>query len=1498
LQVIADPFPNDPPIPEDVPAKELESTVRGPLAWLVDNPGRQQIGSFHPITEEDWTEGAYISHATEALILAAIGNDVESMEKLLASDQEEKKEEVVNGQKLLLSRDFLGRTTLHAAVMAHATEACQTVLDHLAVDDGEFLKSRMADGRTALHLAAMRGNATLVEQILVTRKALAAAVVERKALAKEDEATDDVSEDFQDHQVSEESLLTAAAVELLDIDGADWEIKMNPLQYAIAFGHVEVVRVLLANGASVRKPAIHKDLEESRSVLSILALFASECGGQDGIVNSVVRPMAELLISMGGASTAQVDTSGATCWHQLASSNKKASLECLDILLEADASRHGGKARALDILDAQSQTPLYRATAEGNAGAISSLLRAGATPIFSSEDWDARIRRAAESRDTGSHNYYHYEQGPNQQSENLRCPIFVAAQCGDGTCLAAYLAHDASLANAVITVPKQGGHRGAFSHFAARQQPPKLVPMRPLDILEMTRGEVLDNDDSNTHRLERKAQYQAEASAAERRVAKATEHRNSFNEQSYERSVWSLIIRREQQEVLRIKEEAKYYIVSEEQEKVKNDSIKQIDAACIILRRFGGEPHPRDESYTSQEKQAQVAVTPLVTTLDEDDIADPFHSHREMQSLDFEEMHMAVYGDRSYRKRASIVPISEQKNVSRLMMSVANSIPNAELRDVASHTRVCIYDSVGFTPFFLAVVKGDTSALQIVIEAAKRQFLAYVENQKLTQLREKELEGETEDAEHVVIDQIRRINNLDIEAGEKTIESGPTPDTMRRRLEASEAAALEEEARASTSGEIGTGSEVRSHVSPEALLLHRSIVLPDSASEPRVAELKKYLAKSLPYYFPDEWVHLPLRVRPIELAVIRGDIKMVKALIDIALDVTRDESIDDVGEHGDETLAQMDSGDEEEGANDEAFEHFDDDDEDEEVVMRSTRHKAVSLTRSELRFLLAGEGSRHPDLGGMTLLQLAIISDNVPIFCDVAAFAREYGLPRGAVVAWKRDVDSRDATFEEEAKQKRQKETDLIAGEAEGRYYCRWRLSLWTADSIQSDEVYPSVTPLQFGLTFRSQSICRALMSGEVDARLLDWIVESEKGTEACMTHRVSRRLDLAGPRMAAIWISKEILENSRAYEELAFRLVRPTAPDHVGRTALFYSPAALVPDVVGSAVEAGTRANVGDSASAKASFLETRTTSGSVSALMAAASAGEVDRVQALLDSGCSRSTWCGPKKWGPIHLAIPKDAPSNYNNSNNTAAKQTAEKWTKARQIIDLLVASEEDIDECLLSPQAEHTPLMLAIQRGADGEMISFLLKKMASSVTKGLSSKDGELNSVLHLAVKAVIGETRTGVKALDCIKTILARPELPKVVGPHVENSRGETPFEQALESVAALWTRSSTSNRNTRHFYQSDGSPVRRPQQDETNAALDALMARRVLLVLANACTTKSNAGGSGTRLPVGFEDAAAGAKHRLAQKDEEDMQRQNEPSGSPVVLEKHQGGMWDGWPT
>lgn len=62
-QVVKDCSPNDPPIPDTVDKDELVAYVRGPISFIEDDPGRQMIGSFHPIDDDEWAKSALFTGA-------------------------------------------------------------------------------------------------------------------------------------------------------------------------------------------------------------------------------------------------------------------------------------------------------------------------------------------------------------------------------------------------------------------------------------------------------------------------------------------------------------------------------------------------------------------------------------------------------------------------------------------------------------------------------------------------------------------------------------------------------------------------------------------------------------------------------------------------------------------------------------------------------------------------------------------------------------------------------------------------------------------------------------------------------------------------------------------------------------------------------------------------------------------------------------------------------------------------------------------------------------------------------------------------------------------------------------------------------------------------------------------------------------------------------------------------------------------------------------------
>ncbi len=133
----------------DIAKEENKIFISGPLKFIVDDPGRQEIGSFNPITDEEWTTMAYIGD-TARLCQAIADGDLEHVEDWCSQEGVD-----VN------RRDITGRTPLHLATMASTPEIVQCLINH-----GARLIARLVDGRTALHIAAARGNMEMVKSLM------------------------------------------------------------------------------------------------------------------------------------------------------------------------------------------------------------------------------------------------------------------------------------------------------------------------------------------------------------------------------------------------------------------------------------------------------------------------------------------------------------------------------------------------------------------------------------------------------------------------------------------------------------------------------------------------------------------------------------------------------------------------------------------------------------------------------------------------------------------------------------------------------------------------------------------------------------------------------------------------------------------------------------------------------------------------------------------------------------------------------------------------------------------------------------------------------------------------------------------------------------------------------------------------------------------------------------------------------------------------------------
>lgn len=321
--------------------EESKIYISGKISFIKDDPGRQEIGSFNPITETDWTEMAYTG-GTEQLCQAIVSHDLEAVHCFLS-----RKDSNPN------CRDITGRTPLQLACMCSTPEIVQCLVDH-----GARLISRMADGKTALHLAAARGNVEII-RILLTKSDENEKAEDHDDTSKDDESdnSEDDSEDaIEDGSDVDSVSRTSASYVKVEVDGDDvgesfqqtdnsmeekddepdvydinvvaWDSLTTPLHLAILHGHVEAVKELVSSfGADVLMPIkiINEHNKTPQAAILNLVLVLA-------LPLNKAREMSRTLLQA-GASPAQADLAQWTPLHYIAQSDYS---DLLDLYMEHD----------------------------------------------------------------------------------------------------------------------------------------------------------------------------------------------------------------------------------------------------------------------------------------------------------------------------------------------------------------------------------------------------------------------------------------------------------------------------------------------------------------------------------------------------------------------------------------------------------------------------------------------------------------------------------------------------------------------------------------------------------------------------------------------------------------------------------------------------------------------------------------------------------------------------------------------------------------------------------------------------------------------------------------------------------------------------------------------------------------------------------------------------------------------------------------------------------
>ncbi|KJZ78330.1 hypothetical protein HIM_02368 [Hirsutella minnesotensis 3608] len=444
-------FCPSPATPEEIELAErdAEKYVSGKISFIVDDPGRQQIGSFKPLIDQDWTDMAYVGN-TARLCQSIVDQDVEDVLNWLSQPEADPNK-----------RDYTGRTPLHLAVMVSTPEIVKCLIDH-----GSRLTARLADGRTALHMAAARGHVEimkiLMQKSIENEEAANERLAKRRKLASEADsssnptveaaATNDQAQgeeksgqgsdsDLMEEESSSDGLYSAATSsyvkvnadeivipedDLTDepdyfkIDAVAWDMPCSPLHLAIVGGHEEAVELLSDYGADAILPVKFDNTADTAAILTLTLALS--------LPLERAKSMVRLLLKL-GATSSQADANGYTAFQRYVDSGKT---DIIDILFEHD--RLGVKTSLNHLVfgsqhywDSSTRSPLRSAIQCGDSVLVLKLLDAGA---YSRIDFDTWLKSAKTSSSFSYLDFGNLELSRQRYQLSVEQPFITAIRCG------------------------------------------------------------------------------------------------------------------------------------------------------------------------------------------------------------------------------------------------------------------------------------------------------------------------------------------------------------------------------------------------------------------------------------------------------------------------------------------------------------------------------------------------------------------------------------------------------------------------------------------------------------------------------------------------------------------------------------------------------------------------------------------------------------------------------------------------------------------------------------------------------------------------------------------------------------------------------------------------------------------------------------------------------------------------------------------------------------
>mmetsp|Transcript_12818 Transcript_12818/g.15492 ORF Transcript_12818/g.15492 Transcript_12818/m.15492 type:complete len:539 (+) Transcript_12818:2-1618(+) len=414
------------------------------------------------------------------------------------------------------------------------------------------------------------------------------------------------------------------------------------------------------------------------------------------------------------------------------------------------------------------------------------------------------------------------------------------------------------------------------------------------------------------------------------------------------------------------------------------------------------------------------------------------------------------------------------------------------------------------------------------------------------------------------------------------------------------------------------------------------------------------------------------------------------------------------------------------------------------------------LKGPQVRFQLLESG--NGTLGGVSALELAVVMDDCEILLKMLHAARGSGLPLATVRAWAEEVYEADR----KGREGENSESSRLGHVHMGRH---------RGTNAQ--------TLLQTALWCKSHTIADLLISGGADVALFDWLdsecTRMEQEDAAAWLGALKKTPDISKGVQAQQWLVSVLKTGRVKKEELHTRLVGGEAVDQERRSAVFYarSQAAL------SKLKVDLNTVGADGATA----------------LMLAASSLDIGWMRELLTAGAdplqSAAATC-LQSWNALHFLIwaGKDGFGGKNEKLEGAAREGAE------LLLEHAAKRVGGRKALLASPDAEHTPLMLAVSHGADVALLELLVGGGGEGSQEALSRRTRKLSSTTHMAME---GQTPTAAT----LKMVLgagkeAGGEAAKVLSAASENGTGITPLELALKHITEVWDNSDK-NKHQNH---------------------------------------------------------------------------------------------------